>query len=47
VTRRRANAALDVPAFAGKAARPAARAMTKTKKSENDKVPSHHSCHMP
>jgi hypothetical protein len=25
----------------------ATRAMTKTKKSESDKVPIHHSCHMP
>jgi hypothetical protein len=38
---------LDAFGLAGKAARPATRAMTKTKKSENDKVPSHHSCHMP
>src|ERR1700732_443272 len=38
---------LDALASEGRAALPAARAMTKTKKSENDKVPSHHSCHMP
>src|SRR5690242_6191242 len=39
--------ACDLLAFGSKAARPATRAMTKTKKSEKDKVPSHHSCHMP